>query len=121
MPAQNNQAGVERVKGIEPSYEAWEAAVLPLNYTRVVLIVNVAMSPNAPGQSSPDRTPARQTLYFRMSPRQRYFISRYSSMPWLDPSRPRPECLTPPNGTCSVAITPTLIPTMPYSSASATR
>jgi hypothetical protein len=23
------------VKGIEPSYEAWEAAVLPLNYTRV--------------------------------------------------------------------------------------
>src|SRR5450830_17191 len=27
---------LERVKGIEPSYEAWEAAVLPLNYTRVV-------------------------------------------------------------------------------------
>ena len=26
--------GLERVKGIEPSYEAWEAAVLPLNYTR---------------------------------------------------------------------------------------
>ena len=26
---------VERVKGIEPSYEAWEAAVLPLNYTRL--------------------------------------------------------------------------------------
>ena len=25
---------VERVKGIEPSYAAWEAAVLPLNYTR---------------------------------------------------------------------------------------
>ena len=25
---------MERVKGIEPSYEAWEAAVLPLNYTR---------------------------------------------------------------------------------------
>ena len=28
---------VERVKGIEPSYEAWEAAVLPLNYTRTNL------------------------------------------------------------------------------------
>ena len=28
------QEEVERVKGIEPSYEAWEAAVLPLNYTR---------------------------------------------------------------------------------------
>jgi hypothetical protein len=27
---------MERVKGIEPSYEAWEAAVLPLNYTRIV-------------------------------------------------------------------------------------
>jgi tRNA (guanine-N7-)-methyltransferase len=27
---------LERVKGIEPSYEAWEAAVLPLNYTREV-------------------------------------------------------------------------------------
>ncbi len=25
---------VERVKGIEPLYAAWEAAVLPLNYTR---------------------------------------------------------------------------------------
>ena len=30
---------MERVKGIEPSYEAWEAAVLPLNYTRVSLIL----------------------------------------------------------------------------------
>ena len=26
---------VERVMGIEPTYAAWEAAVLPLNYTRV--------------------------------------------------------------------------------------
>ena len=26
---------MERVKGIEPSYEAWEASVLPLNYTRI--------------------------------------------------------------------------------------
>ena len=25
---------MERVKGIEPSYAAWEAAVLPLNYAR---------------------------------------------------------------------------------------
>jgi hypothetical protein len=30
---------MERVKGIEPSYAAWEAAVLPLNYTRVALAV----------------------------------------------------------------------------------
>jgi hypothetical protein len=26
---------LERVKGIEPSLEAWEASVLPLNYTRL--------------------------------------------------------------------------------------
>ena len=28
---------LERVKGIEPSYSAWEADVLPLNYTRTKL------------------------------------------------------------------------------------
>ena len=27
---------MERVKGIEPSSKAWEAFVLPLNYTRLV-------------------------------------------------------------------------------------
>jgi hypothetical protein len=31
---------LERVKGIEPSYEAWEAAVLPLNYTRIWQLVD---------------------------------------------------------------------------------
>lgn len=29
-------AFLERVKGIEPSYPAWEAGVLPLNYTRTL-------------------------------------------------------------------------------------
>ena len=29
--------GMERVMGIEPTFEAWEAPVLPLNYTRIVL------------------------------------------------------------------------------------
>ena len=28
--------GLERAKGIEPSYAAWEAAVLPLNYAREI-------------------------------------------------------------------------------------
>ena len=28
-------SAMERVKGIEPSYSAWEAAALPLSYTRV--------------------------------------------------------------------------------------
>jgi hypothetical protein len=30
----NKTLEVERVKGIEPSLSAWEAEVLPLNYTR---------------------------------------------------------------------------------------
>jgi hypothetical protein len=30
----------QRVKGIEPSCAAWEAAVLPLNYTRILEEVN---------------------------------------------------------------------------------
>jgi hypothetical protein len=29
---------IERVKGIEPSSEAWEAPALPLSYTRMSLI-----------------------------------------------------------------------------------
>ena len=28
---------MERVKGIEPSFQAWEAHVLPLNHTRIRL------------------------------------------------------------------------------------
>ena len=28
---------LERVMGIEPTFEAWEAPVLPLNYTRINL------------------------------------------------------------------------------------
>src|SRR5215472_6651320 len=31
--------GVERVKGIEPSSEAWEAPALPLSYTRAPLMI----------------------------------------------------------------------------------
>ena len=27
---------MERVKGIEPSFQAWEAHVLPLNHTRII-------------------------------------------------------------------------------------
>ncbi len=35
VPARRLSRGaLERVMGIEPTYEAWEAAVLPLNYTR---------------------------------------------------------------------------------------
>ena len=31
---------MERVKGIEPSSQAWEARILPLNHTRVVALTN---------------------------------------------------------------------------------
>jgi hypothetical protein len=31
---QKTREVLERAKGIEPSYAAWEAAVLPLNYAR---------------------------------------------------------------------------------------
>lgn len=51
----------------------------------------------------------------------RYFISRYSSIPNLEPSRPNPDCLTPPNGATSLEMAPVLIPTIPYSKASPTR
>jgi hypothetical protein len=59
--------------------------------------------------------------HVNISPTHRYFISKYSAMPWRDPSRPSPDCLTPPKGTCSVAMMPTLMPTIPYSKASLTR
>lgn len=40
------EAELERVKGIEPSYAAWEAAVLPLNYTRSELRRKTQPSPS---------------------------------------------------------------------------
>ena len=39
-----------------------------------------------------------------------YFTSMYSSRPYLEPSRPRPDCFTPPNGAISVEMMPTLAP-----------
>ena len=33
---------MEQVKGIEPSYQAWEARVLPLNYTCTTLVTILA-------------------------------------------------------------------------------
>jgi hypothetical protein len=37
VPTLSRFVGLERAKGIEPSYAAWEAAVLPLNYARIRL------------------------------------------------------------------------------------
>ena len=37
------------MKGIEPSYAAWEAAVLPLNYTRVGAVFTAETDADAIG------------------------------------------------------------------------
>src|SRR5882762_8035842 len=42
---------MERVKGIEPSSEAWEAPALPLSYTRAAAIISDARLPNQPSGS----------------------------------------------------------------------
>ena len=39
--------GMERVMGIEPTYPAWKAGVLPLNYTRSYEIINLHPSMRA--------------------------------------------------------------------------
>ncbi len=50
-----------------------------------------------------------------------YLVSVNSSSPSCPPSRPSPDCFTPPNGAAGSDTTPRLMPTMPDSSASATR
>jgi hypothetical protein len=38
---------LERVKGIEPSSQAWEARILPLNHTRVRALLSSRLRPAA--------------------------------------------------------------------------
>ena len=49
-----------------------------------------------------------------------YLVSRNSIMPSCEPSRPWPDCLTPPKGAAGSDISPRLMATMPASMASAT-
>ena len=37
---------LERAKGIEPSYKAWEAFVLPLNYARMAVPIDIQLKDN---------------------------------------------------------------------------
>ena len=67
------------------------------------------------------RTTRARTPGAGQTERQTYFGSRNSSMPRCEPSRPRPDCLTPPKGASSVEMMPVLTPTIPYSSPSDTR
>src|SRR6202007_2668281 len=50
-----------------------------------------------------------------------YLVSVNSRSPSCAPSRPMPDCLTPPNGAAGSDTRPRLSPTMPASSASDTR
>jgi hypothetical protein len=49
---------MERVKGIEPSSQAWEARILPLNHTRFLPAILTAAasvtSPNLPNRPGPN-------------------------------------------------------------------
>src|ERR1700758_1955043 len=74
-----------------------------------------------PGWAGVTPTPACSPNSYRsMPPMQRYLTSRNSSMPYFEPSRPMPLSFMPPKGAISVEMMPSLMPTMPYSSASAT-
>ena len=62
----------------------------------------------------------RMRRIYRVAPgpqraRPTYFVSRYSSMPSVPPSRPKPDALTPPNGAAGFDTMPWLMPTMPVS------
>ena len=54
---------LERVMGIEPTLSAWEAEVLPLNYTRVFLILlgyHSRTQPDLEGTASPTTGSVRE-------------------------------------------------------------
>ena len=89
----------------------------------------------APARSAPSRPPhlARRTVIFTkvlyapaaLAAGQRfmatYLVSRYSAIPSGPPSRPMPDCLTPPKGAAGFDTSPWLRPTMPVSRPSTTR
>src|SRR5947209_2767316 len=85
-----------------------------------------AGAPHAPGTATDDEQVEveRHVLVPRqvpIPPIATYLTSRNSSIPYLEPSRPRPEAFIPPNGATAVETMPSLTPTMPYSRASLTR
>ena len=50
-----------------------------------------------------------------------YLVDRYSWIPSKPPSRPIPDCFTPPNGAAALEITPMLRPSIPVCSDSMSR
>src|SRR5436853_7660280 len=65
---------LERAKGIEPSYAAWEAAVLPLNYTRETLPQRRPISPLYHGRADEKLRSIRSIRYAPPAP------ARYSDI-----------------------------------------
>ena len=54
---------LERVKGVEPSYKAWEAFILPLNYTRNSVSLNKRILANClPHCQHRNNHPTRRSL-----------------------------------------------------------
>ena len=48
-PTRAPDMSVERMKGVEPSCPAWEAGVLPMNYTRILICIDdTTLFPNFP-------------------------------------------------------------------------
>ena len=45
-PTQRSAAwGLERVMGVEPTYQPWEGRILPMNYTRIACYYNSERNP----------------------------------------------------------------------------
>src|SRR6266571_7998109 len=74
-----------------------------------------------PIRAPQDEVGDRFTISQLSPPIWKDLISRYSSMPYFEPSRPMPDCLMPPKGATSSETEPVLSPTMPNSNRSATR
>ncbi len=55
----------------------------------------------------------RRKPFLPQTPQDTYLISVYSCMTYLPPSRPKPDCFTPPKGACAAEGAPSLAPTMP--------
>jgi hypothetical protein len=66
-------SNLERVKGIEPSYEAWEASVLPLNYTRDAFIVSAVKTRNLTLQVRPTQLGKSTYFFERLRSKKRHF------------------------------------------------
>ncbi len=77
---------MERAKGIEPSYAAWEAAVLPLNYAR-------SISADIGKHADPQATNFAPTLTAQPSHQGAAWSATGSSNPRPDgtPKGPRPR------------------------------